>query len=192
MNKKQSISNSINDSRRFDVLSKKDVITGEITKNINNLITKFPTNDRPEPDATMILSGIWLGNCIAAHDSNFVRSKNIKYIINATDVVPNKFQSITYVKFSIRDDDACQENLLESINYCADIIHKAKSENNAILIHCKKGHHRSAAIVAFYLMKYHNISLIDAVYMIKSFRPTTFVRMTCMLKSLICYQASKY
>ena len=181
----------IRDSWYFDNLSMKEIKLGEIIKNINNLITNFPANNQPEADATMILNNIWLGNCISAHDYRFIRGKKIKYIINATDDISNKFPSnVTYINFFLHDDDACKLNFMDEINYCADIIHKAVSENSTILIHCKRGHHRSASIVAYYLMKYHNMTLMDAIYLIKSLRPTTFMRMTCMVKTLICYQNS--
>ena len=182
---------SVNNSWHFDNLGRKEIALGEMIKRINNLITNFPPACQPEADATMILNNIWLGNCIVAHDYHFVRLKQIKYIINATNDIQNKFQSVTsYINFSLRDDDACEFNFMNEINYCADIINKAVSENSAILIHCKRGHHRSASIVAYYLMKYHNMALIDAIYLIKSLRPTTFRRMTCMMKTLICYENS--
>lgn len=179
----------IMDSWYFDNLNMKEIALGEIIKNINNLITNFPPNNQPEADATMILNNIWLGNWIAAYDYRFIRGKKIKYIINATDNIPNKFPSdVTYINFFLHDNDACKLDFMQEINYCADIIHKAVSENSAILIHCKRGHHRSASIVAYYLMKYHSMTLVDAIYLIKSLRPTAFVRMTCMVKTLISYQ----
>lgn len=190
MNTNFSPNNGQQDLWYFDNLSQKKIRLGQITKNINNLITNFPRNNihEPEADATMVLSNIWLGNCVVAGDYNFIRKYKIKYIINATDNIVNKFPTLTYVNFRLRDVDACQINMMESINYCADIIHKAVLENSPILVHCKKGHHRSASIVAFYLMKYHNMALIDAIYLIKTTRPTTFLRITCMMKTLIQYQ----
>jgi len=73
----------------------------------------------------------------------------------------------------------------------ADAINKAVSENSIVLVHCKRGHHRSATIVAFYLMKYKNMSLVDAIFFIKKSRPTAFRKMTCMLETLIWFENNK-
>jgi hypothetical protein len=172
----------------FKKIRSNKIKLGKLNRDINNLIVNSSISKGNESDANLIIDNIWLGNHKIAHDYNFVISKRIKYIINVTDSVPNIFPFINYITFPIKDTDACRTNLMNMIECGACIINKAVAENKPILVHCKRGHHRSAAIVAFYLMKYRNMSLIDALCFIKKSRPGTFRRMTCMLKTLIIYE----
>jgi len=175
----------------FKQLNGQEKKLGEFIKEINNIITHTPQSNFNEADANIIFGSVWLGNIHAAHDFNFVTSERIKYIINATSDIENKFPFIHYQTLPITDINACYKNFIQMIEDGADIIYKAICENKPILVHCKRGHHRSASVVAFYLMKYHNMSLIDAICMIKKARPTTFRRMTCLLQTLIHYEYSR-
>ena len=169
---------------------------GQLVKDINDIIVNF--NDKSlndlasknlnQPDANLIMDNIWLGNSNVAQDFNFVTSKKINTIINVTKDISNYFDFIEYINYYIRDDDACQINLFYVMEEGAKIINDTISNGKTILIHCKRGHHRSACIVAFYLMKYHNISLICAIKIIKNIRPNAFRRITCMLQQLILYE----
>jgi protein tyrosine phosphatase len=176
---------------KFKILENDELLIGEIARQINNLIVLYTEPKNTEADATLILQNIWLGNHIAANNYNFVASKRIKHVINITDDIPNVFPFLDYTTFSIKDITACHSNLLQKIDYCASIIHNVVAENKPILIHCKRGHHRSASVIAYYLMKYCNMTLIDAVRLIKMNRPTAFRRINCMMKTLIYYEKNK-
>ena len=174
---------------KFKQLTDNEIKLGQLNREINNLIVRYSDPMNIEADATLITDYIWLGNWRAAHNSSFITEEKIKYIINATTDVPNKFPFVTCTTFAINDERACYKNLLPMMNNGADIINKAVQEKQQILVHCKRGHHRSASIVAFYLMKYRNMSLAKAIIFIKSVRPTAFSRMTCMLETLIQFSA---
>lgn len=172
------------------LVSDVDLKIGALIGKVNNLISQYPMYDKNvETDATLILDYIWLGNCKVALDLNFVTSEHIKNIINVTPTVSNIFPFINYYNFTIHDSEACDIIIMDDIIRCADIIHYSVMKKEAILIHCKKGHHRSACIIAVYLMKYCNMRLLDAIVFIKNKRPTTFARITCMLKTLIIFEA---
>lgn len=162
---------------------------GEIIRQINYLIVNFVSIKGTEDDANMILDLIYLGNQYVAHDINFIIAYGIKNVINVSNGVPNIFPFVSYMTSYLKDEDACRMNTLPLMEEGADLINQSVSQNAPILIHCKRGHHRSASIIAFYLMKYHQLSLYDAVYLIKKCRPTAFRRMTCMLKTLIDYES---
>lgn len=175
----------------YKKLSNDEEKLGEINRDINNIITKYTDNNLIDKNVNMIFQNIWLGNLIAANDFNFLSKENVKYIISATSNIPKKHTSIEYIIYPISDIDACYNNYIVIMDKSADIINKAIHENNKILINCKRGHHRSASIIAFYLMKYHNMKLADAIFLIKQKRPHAFRRMTCMLKTLILYEYGK-
>ena len=60
-----------------------------------------------------------------------------------------------------------ETNILEKIHN--NIIH-----NQPVLVHCSAGMQRSCAVVACYLMKYHNMNPSQAVEYIRSKRPIAF------------------
>lgn len=160
-----------------------------LTKKINNIISTLHSIDIPEPDANLILKGsLWLGNIRVAHDPRFIKKEQIRYIVNATKNTQNVFPFIRYFLFPFRDIDMKYQNLLPMMENGADAIHRAVSSGSTILVHCKNGHHRSASIVALYLMKYHGMTLVEAIVFIKKKRPGTFDRMTYMLRALIWYE----
>lgn len=164
-----------------------EIKLAELHKMINNIIVYYSAAKGTESNANQIMDKLWLGNCKAAHDDQFISTQNIKHVVNATDSITNKFSNIEYTTFAIKDSDACKYNLFYLLDYGADIIHDALSKNETVLVHCKNGHHRSASIVAFYLMKYHGFPLANAVYFIKTIRPTAFRRINCLLRTLIYY-----
>jgi hypothetical protein len=172
----------------FKKLTSEEKKLGQIYKQINNIITTFPNNKEIESHADLLFDSVWLGNINAANNLNFLIDNEIKYIINITCDISNKYSFIEYTTFPISDIDACNKNYINIMDKGADIINQAVVKNKPILIHCKRGHHRSASVIAFYLMKYHNISLANAILTIKKIRPKTFRRITCMLKTLIYYE----
>jgi protein tyrosine/serine phosphatase len=134
---------------------------------------------------------LWLGDKYIAHNLEFITQNEIKYIINITDNINNKFDFVSYVNFRIRDIMACETDTLDVLKQGAEIINVVLHHNLPILIHCKQGHHRSASIVAFYLMQYHHLSLLSALHLIKQIRPRAFRRVSCMLKTLIDYEVDR-
>lgn len=176
---------------KFKELNGNERKLGDLQKNINNIIINNPGEKGTEADANLLFDYVWLGNYRVADDFNFVTDNRIRHIINATYDIPNSFAFINYTTFSIQDQDACNQSILDMLDQGADIINSAIIKKQSILVHCKRGHHRSASIIAFYLMKYYNMSLGDAIYFIKCKRPTAFRRMTCMLQTLIDYEYCK-
>jgi hypothetical protein len=176
---------------KFKNLENDEIKLGKLCRDVNNLIVTAVAKKGTEDNANMIINGIWLGNYNAANDFNFIINNKIKYIINACDIISNNFSSVKYLSFPMSDNDICQKNFFKMIIKAAAIINKAISENYSVLIHCKRGHHRSASIVTYYLMMYHNLSLLNAVKLIKNIRPTAFRRISCSLKTLILYEHNR-
>jgi protein-tyrosine phosphatase len=129
-----------------------------------------------EKNANKITHGLWLGNKFAAKDKQFLEDNNIKYIINVSDHIDNYFQNnfnYKYLRVPINNKDSDIIILKEYLDVILDFINEAIVNNNNILIHCKKGHRRSAIIVAYYLMKKYNCSFEMAKIKIQSKRNNT-------------------
>lgn len=163
-----------------------------IYKQIKQIIISVPHIKNCEPNANLLFDNLWLGNINAAHNLDFISDNNIKYIINAGYNIPNLFTFVNYTTLQIIDHEACYTNYIETMEKAASIINKAIIEKCPILVHCKRGHHRSASIIAFYLIKYRQMSLVNSVQFIKNIRPNAFRRINCMLKTLINYESSKF
>lgn len=138
-----------------------------------------------EPPMDEISRNIWLGGIESAHDLNSLQSHNIKYIVNCTPDIENKFLSeIKYFNIPINDNRICDVSLYEEmitiIIKSFKFIDEAIDNNIGVLIHCKRGHHRSANILLFYLVYKYNISYLYALYKINKIRHHALVRNTCI------------
>jgi len=144
-----------------------------------------------ENDCDLIIPNLWLGNKYSALDENFIRSSNIKYVINVTDGIHSPFPFITYYHIPIKDKKMCdsqsREVMYTYIDTAINIILKGLQENVGVLVHCRRGHHRSANIVLIFLMKYLKIGYIPTMIYINSIRPYSFKRNTCVNKWVMNY-----
>lgn len=140
-----------------------------------------------ENDADEILPGLWLGNMYAAKNINFLKQNNIKNIINVTKVIPNYFvnSDIKYVRIPIIDKKICDKNLINIFDISGKYIYKKLKNKENILVHCKRGHQRSACIIAAFIIKYLKIDILDTLKFIKSKRKCAFYRKTCILKNMV-------
>lgn len=69
------------------------------------------------------------------------------------------------------DDHLCE--LIHSLHILQKI-HEQLSAGNKVLVHCMAGRQRSCAIVACYLIKYHNMTPVQTVQFIQSKRREAF------------------
>ena len=65
------------------------------------------------------------------------------------------------------------KNQLDQI---AELIHIHLQNNNKLLIHCAAGLERSPLAVAWYLHRYHNMTIDEAYEKIKQTRPQIYIR----------------
>lgn len=160
-----------------DYLNKKNIINDENSEN------KIDTD---ENDMDEIVKHIWLGNYQAAYNKEELDKHNIKYIINITDTIECPFNDKLYLYIPIRDKYSCNFTTKHFIikNYLRafDFINEALKNNYSVLIHCKKGHHRSANLLLFYLIYKYKIGYIQALIYIKEKRPAALCRKTCINK----------
>lgn len=144
-----------------------------------------------ENDVDMIIPNLWLGNKKAALDEKFIKDNNIKYIVNVTDGIHCPFSFITYYHIPIKDKKMCdnqsKDSMINYIDNAMDFILKGLQNNEGVLVHCRKGHHRSANIVVIFLMKFLKIGYIPAIIYINNIRPYSLRRKTCINKWVLHY-----
>lgn len=146
-----------------------------------------------ENDVDVIIPNLWLGNTVAARNASFIQRNNIKYIVNITENEPCHFMNIKYYHIPIKDKKMCGDEsrdcMLHYIDNAVNFIHKGLSENVGVLVHCKRGHHRSSGLVLAFLMKYLKIGFLPASIYIKNIRPFALDRKTCTNKWVLEYYA---
>lgn len=154
-------------------------------------MTDISTYHLNENDVDLIIPNLWLGNKKAALDESFIRSANIKYVVNVTDGIHCPFTFITYYHVPIKDKRMCnpesREVMYKYIDTSLEFILKGLQENVGVLVHCRKGHHRSANIVLIFLMKYLGIGYIPGTIYINNIRPYSLKRNTCVNKWIMNY-----
>jgi hypothetical protein len=140
-------------------------------------------------DATEILPNLWLGNYVSALSKPFLKKFNIKNIVNITQEVPCKYENngIDYLHLPIIDGDTCDFNLNEIYDKTSQYIFNSLSKGNGVLIHCLRGHHRSASVLCAFIMRFLNISHIVGIKYINNMRECALTKNKCMVKSLAKY-----
>ena len=110
---------------------------------------------------------------------DYKSSYNNKYfdvIINCTDSLPFYSKNTINRRFHIKDDLSFKSNIqfLKQIGSLLQFIHTYDQMNKKILVHCHVGMQRSAAVIASYLMKYHNLTCNQSKSYIKRQHPRAF------------------
>lgn len=138
-----------------------------------------------EADVTEIIPGLWLGNYKSAYSKEFLSKYKIKYVLTIMENFEHKYRynNIMYYCIPFSDKDFCSKNLIKIFENTSNFINKS----NNILIHCKRGHHRSASVVAAYLLKYCNISYDAAILYINKKRPYALTKNKCITIGLFNY-----
>ena len=162
-----------------------------------------------ENDVDEIVPNLWLGNYESSNSVEFLENNNIRYIIRLVkefefdprdqkiikdkNIIVTDFGFIyhrngcTYYHFPIADSDMCYKNMNQLFEQTNNIICKKLKNRDKILVHCKKGHHRSATVVGAFLIKHLGIDYIETVIYINSIRKCALRRDACMVHGLFKY-----
>jgi rhodanese-related sulfurtransferase len=137
--------------------------------------------------ATKILPSLWLGDCRAASNRDFITKNNIKSIINITVLCPNYFNDMTYLNIPIKDGELNSRKLFDVFDVTNKFIFNSLKDKKNILVHCRRGHTRSAGVVAAFIIKYLKQDFVSAVKYIRSLRERTLRDEKDMTKSVHDY-----
>ena len=130
-------------------------------------------------DYNMIIPNLYLGNIKAAHDIDFLKKCDIKAIINCTDKEPfndyfnnNYHNNFSTFRLCVKDNKYSEniEDFKKSIIDAIVFIEQNLDKNRPVFVHCYWGLMRSATVVAGYLIKKYNISVVDAINIVKEKR----------------------
>lgn len=142
-----------------------------------------------EENVIEIIPGLWLGNIESSHDPNFIKQKEIRHIIRVMPEFDETkvHKNVQYLHIPISDNKLCSINLNGLFDYTNKYIKEKLLNKENVLVHCKRGHHRSAAIIVAFLIKCLNVDYFDAVLYVGYLRPCALRRNTCIGQYLFKY-----
>jgi len=104
----------------------------------------------PDYSINQIINGLYLSGDDVATNRQILDTNKIKYVLNATTNVENKFEKdLVYKKFFIYD--LASQHI--DFNATFEFIELAIIRSKNVLVHCNQGVSRSASIVIAYLMQ---------------------------------------
>ncbi len=126
-------------------------------------------NEQVTNQVSEILPGLYL---TSFNGLKSVESNNIDHtktlVINAT----TNLEVLAYFKITLRIPllDTIECKIYDHLDSIADLINKYLKIGYNVIVHCKAGISRSPSLVIAYLIKYHGLSLNDALEFLKKKR----------------------
>jgi predicted protein tyrosine phosphatase len=124
---------------------------------------------------------LFIGDVRAATSPELHRRHGFRLVVNCTTSVPflepKVIPEVTYVRVAVEDNGRLEEvqKLGENIPATVAAIEKYLSEGHTVLVHCRMGRQRSAAMIAAYLMyKYPDFTHDKAISYVRYKKQDTF------------------
>eukprot|EP00906_Rhabdomonas_costata_P038306 RCo054050 len=147
----------------------------------------------PAP-ANCILEGrLFLGNVEGASCAAFLQNLRVTHVVNAAREIPNFFPDrLKYYRCDFLDIVAQKLDFDGPLQF----IHHALSHGGVVLVHCRVGASRSAAVVVGFLMVQFRLSFRDALAKVKARRPCVkpnngFLQQLAQLEARLTAQAQE-
>lgn len=139
---------------------------GNLWRKVHGRITKKPTNFSWLIDDKLAGSGMPTSSA----ELEWVIKKGVKSIVTMTEApLPESWiENIKYLHVPTEDLSAPD---MEKIDNTVDFIHERIKNNEPTMVHCAAGIGRTGTILACYLIKYHNLSVEDAIDKVRKERP---------------------
>ncbi|KAG1443638.1 hypothetical protein G6F56_010600 [Rhizopus delemar] len=117
-----------------------------------------------------ILPHLYLGSERNTFDLDYL--KRVDVILNvAAEVTPYEYMHQSVIEYHKLNWEHNQNNLSIELQKAIDIIDKARSAGQNILVHCQCGVARSATVIIAYVMKSKHLSMQEAYEQVKILSP---------------------
>jgi len=133
-----------------------------------------------------VLPGFYLGSIGAAFNKKVLEEHKIEHILCCCAGVKEAYPTLfTYKMLKLLDKPT--EDITQYFEDSSDHIHDILSKGQKVLVHCFAGKSRSTTIMMSYLIKYKNMTVDEALALIRTKRPVAAPNMG-FLKQLRDYE----
>lgn len=122
-----------------------------------------------------VLDGLWIGDVVAAQDSELLALHGITHVLDLAGLVPEQpgggevGEAQKVVKLEVHVDDTETTDMSQHFNKMSDFIAQGRQQGR-VLVHCFQGKSRSACAMAAHLMLEEQMKLVSALRAVQSAR----------------------
>lgn len=136
---------------------------------------KLPDVDADFYPAKQIIKGLWIGSEGDSSNPSFFHRHNIRLVVNATASIPIRApDGVRSYRVPVDDTPEDNEIMLRHFPTVVLMIDEVLSHGHGVLVHCRAGMQRSAAVVAAYLMWKRRLTANQAFEYINKRKTETF------------------
>jgi len=133
-----------------------------------------------------VLPGFYLGSIGAAFNRKILQEQSVGHILCCCDDVKEAYPTVFKYRM-LKLLDKPDEDITRYFDETGEYIHEILSKGEKVLIHCFAGKSRSTTIMISYLIKYHKMSVDEALKLIREKRSVAQPNMG-FLKQLRLYE----
>lgn len=122
-------------------------------------------------EANKIIEGLYLGSLETACDEEGLKENGITHIVTAIYNVRPQFPDSEFEYHMVPVIDKPSADIKKYFEECFEFIDEAIKNEKTVLVHCVYGVSRSSTLVCAYLIKKHNLTVSQAVQLVKTKRP---------------------
>jgi dual specificity protein phosphatase 1B len=122
-------------------------------------------------EANEIMEGLWLGSLETACDKKGLNEHGITHIVCAIYDINPQFPESDFTYHMVPVIDKPSAEISEYFNECFNFIDDSIKDKKTVLVHCAFGVSRSSTLVCAYLIKKHDLTVSQAIFLVKSKRP---------------------
>ena len=136
-----------------------------------------------------VITNLFVGN----ENASYIYGNEFDTIINCTKIVSFPKNCKTCIRLAVDDSPDEAEKLYNLIKAekVLETINNSLDNNKTVLVHCHAGMQRSCAVVACYLVKYNNMSINNAIKLIKDKRHIAFLNNINFIKTIELFSKTK-
>eukprot|EP01102_Stenamoeba_stenopodia_P014859 TRINITY_DN4996_c0_g2_i1.p1 TRINITY_DN4996_c0_g2~~TRINITY_DN4996_c0_g2_i1.p1 ORF type:complete len:227 (+),score=35.91 TRINITY_DN4996_c0_g2_i1:358-1038(+) len=127
-----------------------------------------PVSSPVSSEPQKVIDGLFIGSILATCSSARLKQLGITHVLSLCARTRDLNQEFLCKHIKMKDE--LNEDLIQYLPECHSFI-KTGRDSGGVLVHCKAGSSRSAAVVISYLMNTNNMSYQDAFQFVQSKRP---------------------
>jgi len=136
---------------------------------------KLPSTGGYYFPAKQIIKNLWIGSEGDSKDASFFKAHGVRLVVNATANIPVRVPAeVMSYRIPIDDHPSENETLLRHLPVVVVAIDDVLRHGQGVLVHCRAGMQRSAAVVAGYLMWKRGMTANQAFEFINKKKHETF------------------